>query len=94
MTLYEKVSVMIFLTKQSLTSITEHEERLSTVKTIKECIGILEEVIKCVQHERPGTFEHLVLNAATRTLRECRDLFELLTLIPLDQLKFSLWTQN
>ena len=46
LTLYELVSVKLFLMKQNLVKVKEHDERLIVVKTIKECIKTLEEVIQ------------------------------------------------
>ena len=70
LTLFELASVMLFQA--------DREEGHSGMKALRKCEEILTEAVRCLRHERPETFEHFVMLASKRQLRQCADLREML----------------
>ena len=70
LTLFELASVMLFQADRG--------EGHSGMKALRKCEEILAEAVRCLRHERPETFEHFVMLASKRQLRQCADLREML----------------
>ena len=72
LTLFELASVMLFRADKSAPDL----------KALRRCEEILAEAVQCLRHERPETFEHFVLIAAQKQLRQCRDVLAMLRIMP------------
>jgi hypothetical protein len=51
--------------------------------TIKQCEDTLRSVLLCLDHERPGTFEYVVLVAAKRQVAQCKEVVDLIGFLQL-----------
>ena len=77
LTLFELASVILFrVNKGGL-----EEESHGGLKALRRCEEILAEAVRCLEHERPETFEHFVKLAATKQLQQCADLGEMMRII-------------
>lgn len=74
LTLLEFVSVRLFLAKHDLDS----QDHLLIVS---ECYQMLQEAEKCLKHERKSTFEHFVLLATIKLIKESKELISLLSMV-------------
>ena len=73
LTLFELASVILFRA--------DKEEGPGGLKALRRCEEILGEAVQCLRHERPETFEHFVMLAAKKQLRQCADLGEMLRIM-------------